>query len=121
LATTLPSPDSPALLELTSAQRLALEGLVARGFTLVAFPLYATAVGVRRDQFAALLTPIDKGGWRLLGDACYLIEGNLGVRVQRDGRQWFVWKSKRVEATQELLSQVKRFSDELSEFLTSEA
>jgi hypothetical protein len=99
--------------ELTPVHTAILERLVARGFTLVAFPLYASAVGVRRDSFAALLEPLANDGLRVLGEPCYLIDGNLTVRVNRGAAQWFVWKSKRVEATPDLLAQLTRFSEDL--------
>ncbi len=101
------------MLELTPVQTAVLERLVARGFTLVAFPLYASAIGVRRNSFAALLVPADGGGLRILGEPCYLLDGNLTVRVRRAGRQWFAWKAKSAEATPELLAQLSRFSEEL--------
>jgi hypothetical protein len=107
------------LLELTPVQTAALERLVARGFTLVAFPLYASAIGVRRNSFAALLVPVAEGGLRVLGEPCYLIDGNLTVRVLRGGRQWFVWKSKSAEATPDLLTELSRFSEELLDLLSA--
>lgn len=106
------------MLELTPVQTAALERLVARGFTLVAFPLYASAIGVRRNSFAALLVPVAGGGLRVLGEPCYLIDGNLTVRVRRGGRQWFVWKSKSTEATPDLLAQLNSFSEELLDLLS---
>jgi hypothetical protein len=107
------------LQELTSLQTAALERLVARGFRLVAFPLYATAIGVRRDSWAALLVPAENGALRLLGDPCYLIDGNLSVQVQRAGVRWFVWKNKSVEVTPELLAQLSRFADDLRDALSA--
>ena len=94
-----------------------MEHLVARGFRLVAFPLYASAIGVRRDNFAALLVPVPEGGLRLLGEPCYLIEGNLSVLVRRGAAQFFVWKSKNVEVTPDVLAALKQFSDDLREAL----
>ena len=41
-----------------------LERLVTKEFALVAFPLYANAVGVRKGSCAALLDPIANGGFR---------------------------------------------------------
>ena len=67
--------------------------------------------------FAALLVPIEGGSLRLLGDACYLIDGNLSVRVTRKGRAIFIWKSREVEATPELLAELGRFSAEVSGLL----
>jgi len=103
--------------ELTPAQFSVLERLAARGFTIVAFPLYASAIGVRRDSFAALLVPIEGGGLRILGDPCYLIDGNLSVRVNRKGRSMFVWKSREIEATPELLTELSRFAADVSGLL----
>ena len=53
-----------------------LERLVAKEFVLVAFPLYANAVGVRKGSCAALLDPIPSGGFRVFGEPCMLLEGN---------------------------------------------
>lgn len=103
--------------ELTPVHTAILERLVARGFTLVAFPLYASAIGVRRDSFAALLEPMVGDGLRVLGQPSYLIDGNLTVRVNRGAAQWFVWKSKSVEATPDLLAQLTRFSEDLQHAL----
>lgn len=107
------------MLELTPVQTAAIERLVARDFTLVAFPLYASAIGVRRNSFAALLVPVAEGGLRVLGEPCYLIDGNLTVRVRRGDRQWFVWKCKSAEATPDLLAQLSRFSEELLHLLSA--
>ena len=104
--------------ELTPVQTAVLERLVARGFALVAFPLYATAVGVRRGSFAALLVPVDGGGLRVLGQPCYLIDGNLSVQVQRPGGPHFVWKSKSVPVTSDLLAQLGQFNEELQKLLS---
>ena len=54
-----------------------LERLVAKEFVLVAFPLYANAVGVRKGSCAALLDPIANGGFRVFGEPCVLLDGNL--------------------------------------------
>lgn len=103
--------------ELTSAQIAILERLAARGFAIVAFSLYASAIGVRRGLFAVLLVPVDGGALRILGDPCYLIDGNLSVRVSRKGRPMFVWKSREVEATAELSAELSRFAADVSELL----
>jgi hypothetical protein len=103
--------------ELTPPQLSILERLTARGFSIVAFPLYASAIGVRRDLFALLLVPIDGGTLRILGDPCYLIDGNLSVRVTRKGRRVFAWKSREVEATPELVAELGRFATDVSELL----
>jgi hypothetical protein len=103
--------------ELTPAHVAILERLVAHGFTPVAFPLYASAIGVRRGSFAALLAPGDQAALRLMGEPCYLIGPNLAVRTRRQGQPVFVWKDKSVEATPELLQELDRFSADLGALL----
>jgi hypothetical protein len=97
-----------------------LRRLVTRGFHLVAFPLYASAIGVRRDSFAALLIPAEAGGLRVLGQPCYLIDGNMSVLVKRAGQRQFVWKSKAVEATSSVLAELHRFAEELQALLSQD-
>jgi hypothetical protein len=90
-----------------------LERLVSKGLTLVAFPLYANAVGVRKGSCAALLDPIPNAGFRLFGEPCVLIDGNLTVRITEKGKTWFVWKKQRLEATAERVSELEQFVSEL--------
>ena len=101
---------------MTAEQIAVLERLAAEGFQIVAFPMYASAVGVRRGECAALLERV-AGGMRLLGEACWLIEGNLSVRVRREGRTWFVWKKKQVEATEERVKEMESFQEEVKRIL----
>jgi hypothetical protein len=54
---------------------------------------------------------------KILDAPHYLVEGNLSVRITSAGRQWFVWKSKRVEVTPERLAELDRFSAELCALL----
>ena len=100
--------------ELTPQQIAILERLVANGFTPVAFSLYANAVGIRKGGCAALVEPISGGGFRLFGDPCVLLDGNLTVRVTHEGQSWFVWKKQRLEATPERLAELDRFVSELN-------
>jgi len=90
-----------------------LERIVSGGFSIVAFPLYANAVGVRRAGFAALLDPIPGDGFRLFGEPCVLLEGNLTVRVTEKGKSWFVWKKLQMEATPERVRELEEFVSEL--------
>ena len=99
--------------ELTPHQVAILERLVSGGFSVVAFPLYANAVGVRKGTCAALLDPIAGGGFRLFGEPCILLDGNLTVRVTDKGKSWFVWKKQRVEATPERIAGLDRFVSEV--------
>lgn len=104
--------------ELTPLQFAVVQRLVARGFQIVAFPLYANAIGVRRESWAALLVPAPGNGLRLLGQPAYLIEGNFAVQVRRGGVPYFVWKKQSVRATPDLLKQLSAFSDDLQSVLT---
>jgi hypothetical protein len=105
------------MLELSEQQMAVLERLRARGFALVAFPLYASYVGVRRDEFAALLAPVSGGGMRLFGDAFVLLNGNPAVRVRRGGGDVFVWKGSEVPATPERNAGLAAFTQALTECL----
>jgi hypothetical protein len=113
----LPNPTNAPPPELTPAHAAVLERLVARGFSLVAFPLSASAIGIRRGDFAALLNPIQNGALRMLGEPCYLIDGNFAVRLQREGSTYFVWKSREVPATPQLLAEFARFVVDLAQIL----
>jgi len=99
--------------ELSAQQIAILQRLIANEFAIVAFPLYANAVGVRKGGCAALLDPIANGGFRLFGEPCVLIEGNLTVCISEKEKSWFVWKKQRVEATAERLSELQHFVTEL--------
>jgi len=111
------SPDATPPPELTAAHMAMLERLRSNGFSLGTFPLYPSSIGIRRDGFAALLVPIQGGTLRLLGEPHYLIDGNLSVRVQRESGPHFVWKSREVAATPELLAQFARFVVDLAQVL----
>jgi hypothetical protein len=101
------------MLELLPEQIAILERLASRGFAAVAFPLYASAIGIRKGNCAALLQPVAAGGFLVYGEPSVLLDGNLSVRITREGRSWFVWKQRRTEATPELLSELKCFVSEL--------
>jgi hypothetical protein len=102
------------MLELSPQQIAILERLIAKDFSIVAFPLYANAIGVRKGTCAALLDPIPNGGFRIFGEPCILLDGNLTVRIKEKGRTWFVWKKQRLEATKERLSELDNFVAELN-------
>jgi hypothetical protein len=99
--------------DLTPAHIAILERLVERGFTPVAFPLYASAIGVRRGLFAALLTPATQESLKLLGEPCYVVGSNLAVRTSRQGRAVFMWKQQAIEVTPEHLEELAQFSADL--------
>lgn len=103
--------------EFSPQQVAILERLVAMEFVLVAFPLYANAVGVRKGICAALLDPIANGGFRVFGEPCVLLDGNLTVRITEKGKTWFVWKKQRLEATLERVLELESFVNELKMLL----
>ncbi len=105
------------MLELTPQQMAVLERFAAQGFRVVAFPLYESAPGVRKENCAALLAPVAGGGMKLVAGPCYVVEGNLSVRLARGGKEWFVWKKKELEATPERLAELQRFAEELDNLL----
>ena len=107
--------------ELTQRHIAILERLVSNGFAPVAFPLYASAVGIRKGNCAALLEPLAAEGFRIFGEPCYLLEGNLTVKVARDGRSWFVWKKQRIEATPERVAELDVFVTQLRMLLEPRA
>lgn len=107
--------------ELTATQIVVLERIVANGFEPIMIPLYGNCIGIRRNGFAALLEPIQDGGWRIFGQPCYVIDDSLSVLVRRQGREWFVFKRKQVEATPEMLAERVRFSEDLSRLLFTPA
>ncbi len=108
------------MLELSAQQIGLLERLAAQGFEIVAYPLYASRVGVRKGNCAALLDPVPAGGLKLFGDPCYVVAGQLGVPVFRGGRKYFVWKKKQIEATAEREGELARFRSELAAQLATE-
>ena len=99
--------------ELTRQQAEILERLISQGIAPVAFPLYASMVGVRKGSCAALLDPIPGGGFRLFGKPCMLLDGNLTVRIAENAKSWFVWKKQRLEATAERVLELDRFVADL--------
>jgi hypothetical protein len=105
---------SRSVSELTPAHIAILERLVAQGFVPVAFPLYASAIGVRRGSFAALLMPAGDAAMKIMGEPCYVVGSNLAVRTRREGREVFVWKDKAIEATPERLEELARFASDLA-------
>jgi hypothetical protein len=99
--------------DLTPQQTSLLEGLIATGFAIVAFPMYASAIGVRRGDCAALLVPVTGGGLKLQGEPCYVVNGNLAVAIFRGERKLYVWKKTEVAATPEREAELKSFRQDL--------
>jgi hypothetical protein len=105
------------MVELTPQQMRIVERLFAAGFRPIAIPPYENALCVRRGECAAVLALVENGGLRLQAPPSYLVEGKLSVRIQRGGRELFVWKKSELEATAERREELERFRAELSELL----
>jgi hypothetical protein len=105
--------------ELTQVQMRVLERLLEAGFRPIAIPPYESALCVHRGGCAALLAPVENGGLRLLAPATVMVDGNLSVRLKKSQGDVFVWKQKEVPATQEMLSNLDAFRQELVEILES--
>ena len=102
--------------DLSPSQFAILARLASLGFAIIAFPLYANYVGIRRGDCAVLLAP-EAAGFRIFGEPCWLLDGNLAVKIADRGREFFVWKKSRVEATAERLSVLADFSRALASVL----
>jgi hypothetical protein len=107
--------------DLTPNQIATLQALHARGFQIVAFPMYASHIGIRRGPYAALLTPVGSGGFEVLGTPSCVIGDNIAVRVKEGSRDFFVWKKEKLEATAERLSELAAFTEEISSALLPRA
>lgn len=107
------------MLDLSPQQIALLERIARSGFTIVAFPLYASSAGVRRGNCAALLAPVPQGGMRFFGEPCWMVGDNLSVRARRDSRDLFAWKKQEVEATAERLAALADFRRDLEKLLAA--
>jgi hypothetical protein len=105
-------------MDLTPQQILILERLRKRDFQIVAFPMYANYVGVRKGNCAALLAPVAGDQLKLHGQPAYLLGGNFSVRVTKNGADWFVWKKEKLEVTPVRLDEISAFSTELADSLS---
>ena len=101
-----------------SSQHIAiLQKLLENGFEIVSFPLYPNSVGVRKGNCAALLSPQEGGGMRVFGAPSFLVDGELSVRVTRNGQEFYVWKKQELPATPERMAEVEEFRNELLSLL----
>ena len=108
-------------MDLTPTQIAALQALHANGFQIVAFPMYANHIGIRRGSCVALLTPLGSGGFELFGTPSYMIGENIAVRIRDGVREFFVWKQQRVEATAERNADLAAFAEEIASALLPRA
>jgi hypothetical protein len=107
------------MVELTRLQMETLERLFEAGFRPIAIAPYENALCVHRGEYAAVLAPVENGGLRLLAPATLMLDGNLSVKLKRGEGEVFVWKQKRVVATQERLNELEKFRTDLAAALES--
>lgn len=79
--------------------------------------MYENYVGVRKGNCAALLAPLDSGGFSVFGHPSYLVNGKLGVKTFQGDRHYFVSKSEKLAATPERNKEIEDFAAELAENL----
>jgi hypothetical protein len=97
-----------------------LQRIYLAGFELQTFERYPNAVGVLRDGCIALLRPTPVG-LQIIGTPGWRMGEVLGVLVEKDGRQVFQAKSEIVEAAPERLEALRRFREDLEQFLSGQA
>lgn len=108
-------------MDLTRQQAEILQRLDAQGFVIVAFPMYANYIGVRKGECAALLAPAASGGFTIFGVPTCMVGDNMGARVTRGDGDFFVWKNEKLEATPQRTSELEKFSAELTSNLNPPA
>jgi hypothetical protein len=93
-----------------------LQRLYLAGFELETFDRFPKAIGVLRDGFIAFLVP-GPDGLQILGNVGRRMGESLGPLVERNGRRVFVHKQEEIEATDELVSGLERFREDLKSLL----
>ena len=103
--------------ELTQKQMEVMKRLFEAGFRPIAIPPYESALCLRRGECAAVLAPVEGGGFKILAPASFLVDGKFGVRLNRGGKDMFVFKQQELEATPERLHDLAEFQKSLDEIL----
>jgi len=66
--------------------------------------VFASEVSARRCSL------VEGGGFKILAPASFLVDGKFGVRLNRSGKDMFVFKQQELEATPERLHDLAEFS-----------
>ena len=104
-------------MEPTERQMQVMKRLFEAGFRPIAIPPYESALCLRRGECAAVLAPVDGGGFKILAPASILVNGKFGVRLSRGGKEAFVFKQQELEATPERLDELAEFQKSLDGIL----
>lgn len=95
-----------------------LQRIYLAGFELQTFERYPNCVGVMRGDCVALLVPgVD--GMQILGTPGWKMGEVMGVLTEVNGRRVFQAKAEVLEATEERLESLRRFTHELEELLAA--
>lgn len=105
-------------MDLNSDQLKRLQKLLQSGFRPATLDRYQRLVGIERDGFIVLLD-LSEGNVRAFSQPGYRIGEGIGMLVERDGGQAFVWHDQSVPATAELLETYRRFRAEVESALKS--
>jgi len=105
-------------MDLSPHQLSILECLVAAKIGPITLPAYPSAICVYRDGFVAALVPHPSGGFSLLGEPGYLLDGKLAVAIEREGQRHFVFKQKSIPVTPDLAAKLASFRSDLSSALS---
>src|SRR5256885_8912061 len=104
-------------MELTERQMQVMKRLFEAGFRPIAIRPYESALCLRRGECAAVLAPVEGGGFKILAPASFLVGGKFGVRLNRGGEEVFVFKQQELEATPGRLHELAEFQKSLDGIL----
>src|SRR5690349_15688193 len=94
-----------------------LEELARRGFTFQVFEAYPKQLGAVKAGFIVLLDLSSAGRWVRFSSPGRLINDQIGLLIERQGRQVFVHKSAEFAVDAEALDQFREFNREIDEAL----
>ena len=94
-----------------------LEELVRRGFTFRVFEAYPKQLGAVKAEFIMLLDLNAEGHWVRFSSPGRLIDEQIGLLIERGGRQVFVHKAAEFIADEPTLTDYREFVREMEELL----
>ena len=94
-----------------------LERLVRHGFTFRVFEAYPQHLGAVKYGCVVLLEVTTEGRWRQFSSAGYLMDGQIGLLIERESHCEFVYKSARVAAEGKVMEDYQKFLKELNDLL----
>lgn len=96
-----------------------LQRLYVAGFELETFERFPRVIGVLRAGYIAFLVP-GPDGLQILGNVGRRMGESLGPLVERNGRKVFLHKQEEIEATEEMVTELERFREDLKRLLRGE-